>query len=181
MPIVTGQYNLDLSRLPTKAADLRIKVDTQILNGKTKGLLLHPATGNDFEPGYYRYMCGIGLKLGNGLTAGKIGQIVVTGRRLLGMVTDGTAGDVALSGEAGVIYAFSIDLDDFYGPQARTNWRGKPVEAVFRSKEDQPLAFILQVFSVAVNVTNDGKIAYTSVANFITKFSPESRQALRKS
>jgi hypothetical protein len=74
------------------------------------------------------------------------------------MITGGSVGSAALDASDGAIYVFSIDLDDCYGPEPKTNWRGKPVGAMFRSKEDQRVAFTLHVFSMVATVKTEGRL-----------------------
>ena len=92
MPIVTGHYKIDRAKLPSKVDDLRIRFVSQLVNGKNTLLLLYPNSEPGAEPVYVRYAGGIKLGLGDGTVAEGIGQIVVTGKRLIGMITDGSVG-----------------------------------------------------------------------------------------
>ncbi len=179
MPIATGHYTLDLSKLPSKADELRVRFEQQVVNGKNVQLLIYPDAEPGFEPSYVRYATGMSLQLGDGTVAGRLGQLVVTGQRLVGMITGGSVGNAALDASHGAIYVFSIDLDDCYGPVPKTNWRGKPVEAMFRSKEDQRVAFMLHVFSMVATVKNGGEVAYTSLPRLLEHLTPEGRQRLQ--
>jgi hypothetical protein len=56
MPIVTGHYTLDLTKLPVKAPALRIRFALQLVNHKNVLLMLYPNAEPGFEPSYARYV-----------------------------------------------------------------------------------------------------------------------------
>ena len=180
MSIVTGHYTLDRSRLPSKADKLRVRFVSQLVNGKNTLLVIYPNSEPGFEPSYVRYASGIILKLGDGTVAQQSGQIVITGQRLIGMITKGSVGNAVLNESAGSVYAFALDLDDIRPVEIKTNWRGKPVEAVIQSKEGQSPAFLLQVFSVIALLKNDSQVIQTSLAAFLDRLTPEGRRNLQK-
>lgn len=78
------------------------------------------------------------------------------------------------------MYGFSIDHADRCDADVKTNWRGKPHTAVFRSKEDQPVAFVLQIFSVTLTVTSDGTVRPTSLAALLDRLTPSGVENLLK-
>ncbi|HZS79798.1 MAG TPA: hypothetical protein VFA41_24520 [Ktedonobacteraceae bacterium] len=180
MPILTGHIQIDRSKLPSKFDKLRVRFVSQLVNNKTTLLMISPDAGLDFEPIYVRYATGMILKLGDGTVAQSQGQLVVTGQRLIGMVTDGAVGKAALSQSAGTVYAFAVDLDDIGPVEIKKNWRGQPVEAVIRSKEGQSPSFVLQVFSVVAVLKNDGHVIPTSLPDFLNRLTPEGRRNLQK-
>src|SRR2546427_9489624 len=95
------------------------------------------------------------LQLGDGTVPWGLAQIVVTGQRLIGMITDGSVGKAVLKESAGSVYAFALDLDDFGPVEIKKNWRGKPVEALILSKEGQSPVFGMGVLSVDLLLKND--------------------------
>src|SRR6266702_5546663 len=64
MPIVTGHYTLDRSKLPTKADELRVRFVPQLVNDKNTLLVLYPNSEPGFEPLYVRYVAEMKLRLG---------------------------------------------------------------------------------------------------------------------
>src|SRR6266516_1910113 len=103
--------------------------------------MLYPNSEPGFESSYVRYAVGMTLRLGDGTVAEGAGQIVVTGQRLIGMITDGTVGKAALKeiAGAGSVYAFAFDWDDCDPVEIQKNWRGKPVSGRIMSKEGRVL------------------------------------------
>ena len=141
MPIVRGHYILDRSKLPTKADELRVRFVPQLVNGKNTLQVLYPNSEPGFEPLYVRYVVEMKLRLSDGTVAWRPAQIVVTGQRLIGMITDGSVGKAVLKESAGSVYSFALDLDDFGPVEIKKNWRGKPVEALILAKECQSPVF----------------------------------------
>lgn len=185
MPIATGHYTLDRTKLPAKADALRIRFVPQLVNNKNTLLVLYPDTEPGFEPSFMRYavlMKFDHLLQGDGSVAAAqgLGQIVVTGQRLLGMITDGSMGKTMLKEAAGSVYVFALDLDDCAPVESKTNWRGKQVEAVIRSKEGQAPPFRLQIMSVDLLLKNDGQVIRASLPTFLEHLTPEGRQNLQK-
>jgi hypothetical protein len=180
MPILTSHIAIDWSKLPSKSDKLHARFVSQLVNGKKRMLMIYPDTGTDFEPIYVRYATGMKLQLGDGTIAQIQGQLVVTGQRLIGMITNGSVGKAALNETAGTVYAFALDLDDIRPVEIKKNWRGLPVEAMFRSKEGQSPAFLLQVFSIVAVIKNNGQVIQTSLPDFLERLTPEGRQNLQK-
>jgi hypothetical protein len=158
-----------------------VQFDTQVINGKNRLVLLYPAAEKGFEPTYARFMGGMTLRLGDGTKVNQIGQLIVTGQRLLGMFTSGAVGTHSLDAQAGSIFAFSVDLDDIDSITPKTNRRGKPVEATLASRDDLVPWFILHIITVAASVKNDGTAKPSSLQNFLARLSPEGRRELQQS
>jgi hypothetical protein len=70
----------------------------------------------------------------NGTAAGKLGQLVVTGERVIGMMTRGSAGGAKLDDSAGCVYAFAASRDDLRPAEAETNRKGSLTQALIRSR-----------------------------------------------
>jgi len=122
------------------------------------------------------------LRLGDGTVAEGAGQIVVTGQRLIGMITDGTVGKAALKeiAGAGSVYAFAFDWDDCDPVEIQKNWRGKPVSGRIMSKEGQSPVFGIQVIMVSFLVKDDGQVTQTSFPAFLDQLTSESQRNLQK-
>ena len=185
MPLVTGHYTLDRSKLPAKSEALRVRFVSQRVNNKNTLLVLYPNAGPGFEPSYVRYAVGmkfrqIQLEDRRLIDAQGVGQLVVTGQRLLGMITDGSVGKAALKESAGSVYAFALDLDDIRPVEIKTNWRDKPVDAVIQSKEGQNPAFRIDILMVNLLVKDDGQVLLASLPAFLEHLTPEGRQSLQK-
>jgi len=142
--------------------------------------MLYPASSKGYEPFYRRFAVGMDIKIGAGTTAIGKGQLVVTGERLLGVLTLGDADGRALDEASGSIYVFSIDLDDIVTTTNKANWRGKAVEAVFASTEEADPWFVLHVFVVAASVTNAGQAAPSSMPALLANLTPGGRKALQE-
>jgi tetratricopeptide (TPR) repeat protein len=187
MPIVTGHYTLDLTELPVKAPDLRIRFALQLISHKNTLLVLYPNAEPGFEPSYVRYVAMMEFRhlLLRGreiLVAQGRGQLVVTGQRLIGMITDGFAGKVALSESASSVFAFALDLDDIRPAQiTEKNWRGEPIEAIIESKVDQSSVFGIKVFDYGefLLLKDDGQVKRASLSAFLDQLTPESRRNLQ--
>jgi len=180
MAYTTALYTLDLAALPLKAEKIRARFDSQVVNGKNRQLLIYPNTGPDFEPHYIRYHAGIVFRLDNGTVAKIMGQLVVTGERIIGLITDGSVGKTKLSESSGSVYAFALDLDDIQLARIKTNWRKQPVEAFIMPIQDQKPAFLLQVFSVAATVQDNGTARPSSLPNLLNRLTPEGRRKLQE-
>jgi hypothetical protein len=176
--IATDHLSVDYSSLPLVSRGLRIRFEKLATKAGKPAVMLYPAAEPGFEPNFVRYAGGMFLKLGDGTVAQSTGQLVVTGRRLLGVVTQGSVGNHKLDDATGAVFAFVINREDMHPPQTKTNWRGKPVEAVIRSTEEQTLAFVLQVFSVVAAIKNDSSVAPTSLDMFLQRFTDEGQANL---
>ena len=176
--VLTEKYKLDLGALPSKDDRMRIRFDTQVVNGKNRLLYLYPNSDKGFEPTYARYAVGMTLKLGDGTVAQQQGQLIVSGHRLLGMFTSGSLGGQPLDESIGTIFAFSIDVDDIARIEPKNNWRGKPVEATIASDDKLDPWFVLHIITVAASLKNDGKATPTSIQTFLPRLSPEGRKEL---
>lgn len=181
MPIVTGHYNLDRSKLPSKSDKLRVLFKSQLVNRKNNLLVIYPNAEPGYEPAYARYVTGMKLQLRDGTIAQMMGQIVITGQRLIGMITDGSAGKATLNEATGSVYTFTVDLEDIRPVETRKNWRGKPVEIMIRSKEGQNPAFLLHIIGGTIaTLKNDGNAAPTTLEAFLERLTPEGRRNLQK-
>lgn len=181
MPIITSHLTIDRSKLPSKSDKLRVLFKSQLVNRKNNLLVIYPNAEPGFEPAYARYVTAMKLQLSDGTVAQMMGQIVVTGQRLIGMITDGSVGKAKLNEAVGSIYAFAIDLDDIRPVETKKNWRGKPIEATIRSKESQSPAFLLHIIGGTIAMLkNDGNAAPTTLEAFLERLTPEGRRNLQK-
>ena len=184
MSIVTGHYTLDRSKLPTQADELRVRFVLQRVNGKNTLLVLYPNSEPGFEPSYVRYVVGMEFRqilLSDRTLIGAqgLGQIVVTGQRLIGMITDGSIGKTVLKEAVGSVYVFALDLDDIRPVEIKKNWLGKPVEAIIESKVGQSPPFGIKVFSVDLLLRNDGQVIRASLPAFLELLTPEGQRSLQ--
>jgi hypothetical protein len=183
MPIVTRYYIFNRRDLPAKSDELRVRFVPQLVNRQNTLLVLYPNSEPGFEPLYVRYVVRITLALGDGTVAKGLAQIVVTGQRLLGMITEGSAGKTILKESAGSVYAFALDLDDLEPVEIQKNWLGKPVSVRIMSKEGQgpPLAmYAVRVHDVFALVEDDGQAVRTSLPAFLERLTSEGRRNLQK-
>jgi CHAT domain/Tetratricopeptide repeat len=188
MPIVTGYCTLDLMKLPAKSDELRVRFVPQHVDRKSTLLVLYPNSEPGFEPSYVRYTVMMEFRqilLSDRIPTGAhgLGQIVVTGQRLIGMITDGSTDKTILSESDGSVYAFAFDLDDIRPIKInKRNWLGKPVEAVIQSKVGQAPIFGLIIFSTDPGLfllKDDGQVTRTSLSAFLEQLTPEGRRNLQ--
>lgn len=179
MPILTRHYTPDHTPLPSNVDELRLRFVSKRVNGKNTLLLLHPDSEQGFESTYVRYVAMMELihsyEVDENvylLTAKGLGQIVVTGRRIIGMITDGSVGSAVLDESVGSVYAFTFDLDDSGPVEVKKNWLGKPITAVLRSKDQQKRPFGLRVISVDLIVKDNGQVVRSSLPAFLEKLTP---------
>lgn len=167
MPLVTETNTIDLrSRLPIHSTDVDVRLDLREVNGN-KLTMISPRDG-----ACVRMATGMTLSLRDGKKITGSGQIAITGTKLLGLFTEGSDGSQALNEATGSFSIFSFAHTDVSSHTTRTNWRSKPVEAVFESRANRDAAFILQVYSVVALMYSDGRITPSSLANFLYWFDP---------
>jgi hypothetical protein len=171
---------VDLAALPWALPSLRIRFDLGTADKSKPVLLIYPGASPAAGPPQVRYACGLILNLDDGTQARSIGQLVITGQRIIGMITGGNAGAERLDSSTGSVYAFSVGLDDIQPVETRPDVRGRPVEAVIRSVTGQQPGFALQVFSVAGSLDDHGKLTYRSMSDLLQWLTPEGREKLRQ-
>jgi hypothetical protein len=157
---------LDQSDLPSQLEELRVGFKMGVGNNKKPLLLIYPGNDSAISPvgALIRYAVYMTLRLSDGTEAGDVGQLIVYGRRVIGMITHGSAGDTRLDESAGSVYAFCLDLDDIKSVEPRTRWTGRVAGAVITSKDDLDPGFVLRVTSVVGILAESGRL--TSGASF---------------
>lgn len=181
MTIAVGHFTLDLSALPWRSDELGAGINMGVGNNKKPLLLIHPGADAAVEPQHIRYGADITLELDDGTVVQKLGQFVVTGERIIGMITHGAVGGAKLDPSLGSVYAFAFSLNDIEPVEVTTNRKGVPVEALIRSQAGQRLAFALRVSSVVGCLSDAGVLTYkSSLRDLINSLTPESRENLRK-
>jgi len=135
-------------------------------NNKKPLLLIYPANDPATSPvaAPVRYAVYMTLRLSDGTEAGDVGQLMVSGRRVIGMITHGSAGETRLDESAGSVYAFCLDLDDVKSVEPKTRWTGRVAGAVITSRDDLEPGFVLRLTSVAGFLADSGRL--TSGASF---------------
>jgi hypothetical protein len=185
MSIVTRHFAPDHTPLPSGANDLRVRFASKRVNNKNTLLLLYPDAEPGFEPSYVRYAVGMKFRQvhpddGAITSAEGLGQLVVTGQRLLGMITDGTLNRTVLKESDDSVFAFVLDLDDVDPVEIQKNWLGKPVSARLMSNESQSPVFGIQVTGVDLLVKDDGQVSRSSLPALLEQLTPGGRQKLQK-
>lgn len=155
----TSHLMLDLSALPFHSAELN--ADFRLGAGNDgKPLLLSPAALAAAPSSHERFAVYMELSGDDGTAAGKLGQLVVTGERVIGMMTRGSAGGTKLDDSAGCVYAFAASRDDLRPAEAETNRKGSPTKALIRSRDGQYPGFTLRVTSVVGTLDDRGQLVY---------------------
>jgi hypothetical protein len=168
----TSHLMLDLSALPFHSAELN--ADFRLGAGNDgKPLLLLSLAGYAAAPSSYeRFAVYMELSGDDGTAAGKLGQLVVTGERVIGMMTRGSAGGTRLDDSAGCVYAFAASRDDLRPAEAETNRKGSPTRALIRSRDGQYPGFTLRVTSVVGTLDDRGQLVYqASLADLLVRLS----------
>jgi hypothetical protein len=155
-----SQLMLDLSALPFHSAELRADFRLGAGNNRKPLLLLSPAADAAAPSPHERFAVYMELSGEDGTAAGKLGQLVVTRERVIGMMTRGTAGGTRLDDSAGCVYAFAVSRDDLRPAEAETNRKGSPVKALIRSRDGQYPGFTLRVTSVVGTLDDRGHLIY---------------------
>jgi hypothetical protein len=167
--IAARALTLDLNALPARQEELRIGFGMGVGNNKKPLLLVHPGTGDDYEALHVRYAVYMNLALDGRPVAGNLGQLIVTGQRLVGMMTHGKASDTTLDESVGSVFAFTIGMDDIQQPTAKTRWTGRVAGVVITSRPAQNPAFELAITSVVGVLTDEGGLTYgQSLADLMT-------------
>jgi hypothetical protein len=155
-----SQLMLDLSALPFHSAELSADFRLGAGNNGKPLLLLSPAAGAAGPSPYERFAVYMELSGDDGTAAGKLGQLVVTGERVIGMMTRGSAGGTRLDDSAGCVYAFAASRDDLRPAEAETSRKGSPTKALIRSRDGRHPGFTLRVTSVVGAMDDRGRLAY---------------------
>lgn len=122
-------------------------------------LLLHPHGRGD-EPRYRRFLVGA-MSLIRAASSGTetmsgSGQVAVTGRRILGLFTEGTYGAERFNEATGQVGCFVFDRADVVAVNVGTNWRGKPnrITIGLSSTGSAPADIALDIQVVAMTIAN---------------------------
>jgi hypothetical protein len=183
MVLVTAHFDLDLAGLPVKSDLLNTRFDRKPNVQGEPTLLMYPLMSD--APTYYvRYATGMRLASadrsqgGVPTQAGRMGQLIVTADRLLGMFIQGSAAGKIIDDTRGSIYTFACSHDDLASVEVKTNWRGKAVEAFLNSTPDQDVPFRLHLFAVVASLKDDGGYSYADLAGVLQLLTPAGRQGL---
>ncbi len=191
MSLKTARLTLDNNSMPQHYKDLGIRFVRETVagnkGGSTEMVLVRPAASLlpeeealGPEGSFYLLACGLHLKASDGTTAQGSGQLLITGRRLIGMLTNGSAtGSNPLSATTGNVFCFSLNRDDVLPPEVKTR-RLKPSEYTFRSRDGLAVQFQLLVFAAMAAIAN-GKTILWYDKNMNFALSPEGQERLLNS
>jgi len=179
--IVARTLTLDLTTLPVHSPELQVGFEIGAGNNRSPILIVFPGTDASLEPQHVRYAVYLDLKLGDDRSSGLLGQLLVTGERIIGMMTHGSVGDSRLNESAGTVFAFTIGWDDIQPATTKTRWTGRVAGVIIRSAGGQNPAFELTVTSVVGTVADSGAVGYAqSFADLVASLTPESRIRLQR-
>ncbi len=175
MTFAADYLRLDLSALPLHSPEFGAGFYLGTGNNRKPLLLVAPGAGNSVVP-HVRYAAGLVLTLADGTVVKELGQLVVTSDRIIGIVTQGSAGQVRLDGAAGSVYAFTAGVDDLQPAEVQAKRRGKLTGLVVRSRDGR---FELHVTSVIGSLDDDGMLTFgASLADLLNSLTPESRSLM---
>ena len=160
MTFTASHLMLDLSALPFHSAELNADFRLGAGNNGKPLLLLSPAADAAAPSPHERFAVYMELSGDDGTAAGKLGQLVVTGERVIGMMTRGSAGGAKLDDSAGCVYAFAASRDDLRPAEAETNRKGSVTQALIRSRDGQYPGFTLRITSVVGTLDDRGQLVY---------------------
>jgi hypothetical protein len=167
-----SQLMLDLSALPFHSAELGADFRLGAGNNGKPLLLLSPAAGAAALSPHVRFAVYMELSGDDGTAAGKLGQLVVTGERVIGMMTRGSAGGTRLDDSAGRVYGFAVSRDDLRPAEAETSRKGSPTRVLIRSRDGRHPGFTLRVTSVVGALDDRGQLVYQpSLADLLAALS----------
>jgi len=175
MTFAADYLRLDLSALPLPSPEFGAGFYLGTGNNRKPLLLVAPGAGNSVVP-HVRYAAGLVLTLADGTVVKELGQLVVTSDRIIGIVTQGSAGQVRLDGAAGSVYAFTAGVDDLQPAEVQAKRRGKPTGLIVRSRDGRAE---LHVTSVIGSLDDDGTLTFgASLADLLNSLTPESRSLM---
>jgi hypothetical protein len=151
---------LDLSALPFHSAELNADFRLGAGNDKKPLLLLSPGADAAAPSRHERFAAYMELSVDDGAAAGKLGQLVVTGERVIGMMTRGSAAGAKLDDSAGRVYVFAASRVGLRPAEAETNRKGSPTKVLIRSRDGQYPGFTLRVTSVVGTLDDRGQLVY---------------------
>ncbi len=160
MSFAADHLKLDLAALPWRSDRLRAEFSLGTGNNARPLLLIGPVPGDPAEPGHLRYGADLTLTLADGTVVANLAQLVVTSRRLLGMVFGGRAGKSRLDAGSGEVFAFSIDLAGLPPAEGKTTWLGKLTRVTLRSASGPPPEFVLELNSVIGRLDDAGRLTF---------------------
>lgn len=164
---------LDLSALPTRSDELGVEFGMGVGNNKKPLLLIYPGQDGGGAAPHVRYAVYMSLTTSDGTEAGNLGQLVVSGGRLIGMMTHGAASGTKLNEARGSVYAFAVDRSDIQSARQKTKWTGRVAGVVIESREDHDPGFVLEVTSVVGALADTGHLNYgLSFADLVNSMTP---------
>jgi len=186
MSIESRTIDFTLSELPQSSPEVGIALEKAVISlqvgRRTKvgneRIVLHPASERFEEPRFARFAVSLHLTLGAGLVLAGVGQLVVTGRRVIGLVTEGAAGQVTFEETRGKVCGFSFDWDDVGPPSISCNWRGKPTMVSFESSTDASERFKLVILDAPYVLKHDGSMVPSGLENVVRRIGVEGRLEL---
>ena len=193
MALKTARLTIDRGLLPQKFDGLGIRFERHSVTTlktasppsdmvliKPAGALLGADEAVGPEPRWNDILCGMRIKALDGTDVRGQGQLLITGQRFIGMIdSDKVASGPPSGTTSGKVFCLSFHRDDVYFPEIKKH-RLTPSDFLFRSKEEQPVAFQLLVFAAMVYVAND-KMGYWHDRNMLHALSEEGREGLLKS
>ena len=178
MAFSVGHLTFDPAAPPPESTALGATFRMGTGNNSKRLLLLFPA-GPGPAP-HMRFAVYMTLTGTDGTSAGDLGQLVITGERLIGMMTHGSAGAARLDERAGSVYVFTASAGDLAPPAQKTKWTGRAAGVLIRSAPGLRPGFELEITSVAGALADDGTLTFgQSFASLIDALDPEQRRRLQ--
>jgi len=131
-----------------------------------------------YEPRWYRLLGFVQLGARDGTHAYGSGQVIITGRRFIGMIDSGVGrngAELAIDA-SGKIFCFTLDRADVYSPDVVKKRRVLPSEFRFRSKEEVEVGFQF-VLGAMFSIVN-GQFNYWYDKDTLRAVSDEARREL---
>ncbi len=178
MAFSAGHLTFDPAAPPPESPALGATFRMGTGNNSKRLLLLFP--GRPGHGPHLRFAVYMTLTGADGTSAGDLGQLVITGGHLIGMMTYGSAGGARLDERAGSVYVFTASADDLAPATQKTKWTGRAAGVLIRSAPGLQPGFKLEITSVVGALADDGALTFGhSFASLIDALGPEQRRRLQ--
>lgn len=175
MTLLLQQVELDGS-VNQLLPDLAMRVSREQANSGRTITLAHPRS--DHEPRYVRFVGVAAIKAGNGTTAGGRTQIIATGRRIKGVVTEGNFDrQPVLNDSKGLVACFSVKRGELANYHSEKSWLTGVKLLRFGGRAEDP--FVLEIQAVVAKLTNSAHGERATMKDLLKHLTEEGAAALR--
>jgi hypothetical protein len=176
MALLLEKISIDTSLSSQMVPQLAMRVSREQANTGNWITLAHPRSDN--EPRYQRYVGIVAVQAGNGTSAGGRTQIIATGQRIIGMITEGNFNrEPVIKDDRGVVACFSVtrrELANYHSEKSRLSG----VKLMRFGGADQD-PFVLEIRAVVAKLTNSAHGERAVMKDLLKHSTDEGAAALR--